>query len=142
MLQAHNVIRVDTVILKCRSSKTHEPNKKKKTIPPIVLVRGEGLATEQRFFPYLLEWFSLSGMTRPDDLLFARLENTSKRKAPVYKMLMARDVNTAIKAIASKYGLNSAQSASRCLRMNRTMKLLLWEVQMVIKESYRSYHPS
>ena len=112
----HN-LQVDTIILTCRSSKAHGENKKKKTIPPIVLIRGEGSATEKRFFSDLLEWITISGMKQPSDLLFARLEIRSNRKAPVYKMLMASDVNTAIKAIASEYGLNPAQYASRCLRI-------------------------
>jgi len=81
------------------------------------LIRGEGSVTEQRFFTDFLEWKSIGGMKEPNDLLFARLERHANCRSPVYNMLMAKDVNSAIKSIASEYGLNPAQFASRCLRI-------------------------
>ena len=102
---------IDTVILHCISSKTHGPlHRTKKTVPPIVLFRGEGSATEQRFFLDLIEWVTISGMSLPDDLLYARA-------VPHYKKLVAKDVTSAIKDIAARFGFDNTQFASRSLRL-------------------------
>ena len=59
---------VDTLILTCQSSKPNEITKKKKnSVPPIVLIRGEGSVTGHRFFSELLEWLGFA-FTLPSDM--------------------------------------------------------------------------
>ena len=58
---------VDTLILTCQSSKPNEITKKKNSVPPIVLIRGEGSVTGHWFFSELLERLSIA-LTQPSDM--------------------------------------------------------------------------
>ena len=55
-------------------------------------------------------------MTLPDDVLYSRA-------FPQFKKLVAKDVNAAIKDIASRYGFDSSQFASRSLRLGANTEI-------------------
>ena len=105
-------------VLCCRSSKTHGPTKAKKTVPPMVLIQGNGSEAEQQFMADMVTWLSEFGLGEPEDLLFARFgRGTSNAKVPTYKMLMAVDLCTAIKDVACKFGFKKEHFSSRSLRI-------------------------
>jgi len=112
---------VDVLVLSCRSSKTHGPNHKtRKTIPPIVLYNSLGSATERRFFSDLLEWLPLSGSRLPEDLLFCRPQLKNPLET---KMLMYKEVTTAIKDVADTFGFNVKQFNTRGFRIGANNEL-------------------
>ena len=106
-----------------KSSKTHGPHKKKKTVAPIVLMADVGSHHEQQFLSDLLQWIRESGMREQSDLLFARLDRVGNRRTVTYRMLQSSDIAGAIKRVAAELGLDPSRFSTRSLRLGANVEV-------------------
>ena len=131
---AHGIISVGTwkelgsppvlsVKLACVSSKTHGPSKAKKTVPPIVMIANLGSQHEQLLMSDFVTWLNISGMQENSDLLFAKRERVHTRSIPSVKCLTSKDVSTALKRVATSFGLDPTQFSTRSIRIGANVEL-------------------
>ena len=106
-----------------RSSKTHGPTKKKKSVAPIVLMAGVGSDHEQQWLADLLDWIKGSGMREQTDLLFARWDRVGNRLTATYKMLQSSDIANAIKRVVAEEGLDPARFSTRSCRIGANVEV-------------------
>ena len=112
-----------SVKLTCVSSKTHGPSMVKKTVPPIVMIAGLGSQHEQLLMSDFVTWLNISGMQESNDLLFARRDRVHNRNIPSLKCLTSKDVSTALKRVATSFGLNPQQFSTRSIRIGANVEL-------------------
>jgi hypothetical protein len=87
------------------------------------MIANVGSQHEQLLMSDFVTWLNISGMQENSDLLFARRDRVHNRKIPSVKCLTSKDVSTALKRVASSFGLNPIQFSTRSIRIGANVEL-------------------